>query len=81
MGGHWRRDPLPQGEFGACAVSAKKPPDRQERRSRISRLKGTPAAVLGTVNAPDEKTALERAAAEFKVPPALRDRLVARPVK
>jgi hypothetical protein len=62
-------------------VSAKITLGRQERRWRISRLKGTPAAVLGHVNAPDEKTALERAAAEFKVPPALRDRLVARPVK
>jgi 1,2-phenylacetyl-CoA epoxidase PaaB subunit len=33
---------------------------------------------LGSVVAPDEKTALARAAEEFEVSPALRSRLVAR---
>jgi hypothetical protein len=38
------------------------------------------AAKLGSVTAPDEKTAIERAAAKFKVRPELLDRLVARRV-
>ena len=58
-----------------------KPGDKLERRWRISRIKSTPAAVLGHVNAPDEKSALERAAVEFQVPAALRNRLVARLVR
>jgi hypothetical protein len=59
-------------------VSAKKSPPKAEHRWRIIRLKSTPAADLGTVTAPDERTAIERAAALHNVPTHLRDRLVAR---
>jgi hypothetical protein len=59
----------------------KESPPKAERRWRIIRLTGTPAAVLGHVNAPDEKTALEKAAVAYRVPLDLRDRLVARQVK
>jgi hypothetical protein len=47
-------------------------------RWRISLLKGTPARFLGYIEAPDEKTAIEAAAKEYKIAEALRDRLVAR---
>jgi hypothetical protein len=62
-------------------VSAKKSLPKAEHRWRIIRLKSTPAAQLGTVTAPDEKSAIEKAAAQFEVPPSLRDRLVAQRVK
>jgi hypothetical protein len=39
--------------------------------------KGTPAKFLGYVEAPDEKAAIEAAVKEFKIAPALRDRIVA----
>jgi hypothetical protein len=47
-------------------------------RWRISLLKGTPAKFLGYIEAPDEKSAIEAAAKEYKVADALRDRLLAR---
>jgi hypothetical protein len=45
---------------------------------RITHLTGTPAKFLGYVEAPDEKAAIGAAVKEFKVPEALRDRIVAR---
>ena len=62
-------------------MSAKKAPGRAEHRWRIIRLKSSPAAQLVTVTAPDQKSAIERAAAEYQVPPALGDRLMAYRVK
>jgi len=62
-------------------VSAKKSPPKAEHRWRIIRQRNSPAAQFGTVTAPDQKTAIEGAAAEFQVPPALRDRLMAYRVK
>ena len=61
---------------------APKPPQRRWKisliRWQISLIKGTPQKLLGSVEAPDERAALDLAAREFKVPEALRDRLVAR---
>ena len=61
---------------------APKPPQRRWKisliRWQISLIKGTPQKILGTIDAPDEGTALDLAAREFKVPEVLRNRLVAR---
>jgi hypothetical protein len=43
----------------------------------IYRLKGTPAALLGHVDAPDEATAIKKAIDEFAIEPALHKRLLA----
>jgi hypothetical protein len=45
----------------------------------IYRLRGTPAAFVGIVYAADEKTALEKAIEEFKIEPAQRWRIIAKP--
>jgi hypothetical protein len=55
----------------------KKSTSTKDHRWSITRITGTPAAFLGHVYAPDEKTALQRAAEEFQVQPGLRNRLVA----
>jgi hypothetical protein len=44
----------------------------------IYHIKGTPAALLGRVEAPDEETAIKKAIDEFAVSPALQKRLLAR---
>jgi hypothetical protein len=44
----------------------------------IYRLKGTPAKLLGHVEAPSEESAIKRAIEEFNVPPELQKRLLAR---
>jgi len=43
----------------------------------IYRLKGTPAALLGHVEAPDAETAIKKAIDEFAIDPALHKRLLA----
>jgi hypothetical protein len=43
----------------------------------IYHIKGTPAALLGRVEAPDEETAIKKAIEEFGVSPALRNRFLA----
>jgi hypothetical protein len=50
----------------------------KQHRWAIYRLKGTPAALLGDVQAPDEETAIERAIEEFGITnPQLQKRLFA----
>jgi hypothetical protein len=44
----------------------------------IYRLTGTPAALLGHVEAPDEEAAIRKAIDEFAIEPALQNRLLAR---
>jgi len=44
---------------------------------QISRLRGTPAAFIGLVDAPDAATAKERAIKQFDIRPEDRDRLIA----
>ena len=43
----------------------------------IYRLKGTPAALFGHVEAPDAETAIKKAIDEFAINPALHKRLLA----
>jgi hypothetical protein len=43
----------------------------------IYHLKGTPAAFLGHVEAPDEESAIRKAIKEFEISPALQNRLLA----
>jgi hypothetical protein len=49
-----------------------------EHRWKIYRLRGTPAAFIGSVNAPDEKAALMAAVEEFRIDdPQQQRRLIA----
>jgi hypothetical protein len=47
------------------------------RRWRITLLKATPAKFIGYVRAPDERSAIEMAAKDYKISDALVDRLIA----
>jgi hypothetical protein len=58
----------------------KKPAGAAEYKWRIIRLRSTPARDLGIITAPDEETAIKKAAEQYQVPEALRDRLMARRV-
>jgi hypothetical protein len=50
----------------------------QERYSwAIYHIKGTPAKLLGHVEAPDEESAIKKAIEEFKITPELQKRLLA----
>jgi hypothetical protein len=51
---------------------------RKEFSWAIYRLKGTPAKLLGHIEAPDEETAIKKAIEEFNVSPELQKRLLAR---
>jgi hypothetical protein len=44
---------------------------------QISRLRGTPAAFIGLIDAPDAATAKERAIKQFAIRPEDRNRLIA----
>jgi len=53
---------------------------RERRRVatwQISRLRGTPAAFIGLIDAPDAATAKERAVKQFNIRPEDRGRLIA----
>jgi hypothetical protein len=43
----------------------------------IYHIKGTPAALLGRVEAPDEETAIRKAIDQFEIDPVLQKRLLA----
>jgi len=58
------------------ANTKKSEPRDFEHRWRASLKRGTPGRYLGHVHAPDEASAIEKAAAEFKVPDTLRNRIV-----
>ena len=52
------------------------------RTWEISRIKGTPAAILGRIKARDAETAVKEWIEKFNITdPAQQERLVARPVK
>ena len=58
----------------------RKSSQRQRRRVatwQISSLRGTPAAFIGLVDAPDEATAKERAIEQFAIRPEDQKRLIA----
>ena len=58
----------------------KKPP--RERVWEISRIKGTPAAILGRIKAPDAESATKKWIEEYGITdPQQQQRLVARPVR
>jgi hypothetical protein len=52
------------------------PAGKQYMRN-IYHIKGTPADLLGRIEAPDEETAIKKAIEEFEVRPALQKRLLA----
>ena len=62
-----------------CApqIIARREPRPVAIRWRIVRIKGTPAALLGPVEAPDEESAIRKAIEEFEIGPALQNRLLA----
>ena len=53
------------------------PPASKPNRWNIYHIKGTPAVLLGHVEAPDDESAIKRAIEEFKISPALQKRLLA----
>ena len=54
----------------------------RERVWEISRIKGTPAAILGRIKAPDADSAIKEWIEKFDITdPEQQSRLVARPVK
>jgi hypothetical protein len=51
-------------------------PEPVVHRWTIYRVRGTPAAAVGTVEAPDEGAAIAKAIEEFAIEPQHRDRLI-----
>jgi hypothetical protein len=50
---------------------------RQELQWEIRRLKASPAALVGLVEAPDEASAIKRAVKEYEIRPEDQKRLIA----
>jgi hypothetical protein len=53
------------------------PSSSKPTRWNIYHITGTPAKLLGYVEAPDEESAIKQAIEEFKISPALQKRLLA----
>jgi hypothetical protein len=56
----------------------KKSIQKKRTQWKVYRLKGSPAAFIGVVYAPDEKAALKAAIKEFAITPDQQDRLLIR---
>ena len=52
-------------------------PSGRQYTWKIYHIKGTPAVLLGHVEAPDEETAIKKAIEQFEIGPELRNRLLA----
>jgi hypothetical protein len=78
-GPSWRRFMTPAPVLrGYIRRMSKRQKPATELRWRITRIKSTPAAEIGSVSAPDAVTAIRKAIEEFQIPKAQHSRLVAR---